>query len=184
MMPSARSFSIAAWALNSPPLNGPGSALAFAPADTACNTYVVGMQFGGLRLSTNGGSTWTDIDAANAVPNRYVTSLAFHPANSNVLYVTLSGFNEHTPGQPGHVFKTTNALDISPRWVDITPPVNLPFNSVVLDRVDPNTVYLGSDSGVWKSNDAGQSWTHMGNRWHWPDRGHRIADPEILQKGK
>jgi hypothetical protein len=91
-----------------------------------------------------------------------VTALAFNPTNANVLYVTLSGFDEGTPGQPGHVFKTTNALAASPTWVNVSPPVNIPHNTIVLDPSDPNIVYVGTDLGVWNSANGGSTWTHMG----------------------
>jgi len=138
------------------------SALAFAPLDATCNTYAFGTYDGSLRLTFNGGSTWVDIDPGNAVPNRAVTDLAFDPADSNILYVTLSGFDEGTPGAPGHLFKTTNALSGSPTWSNGSPAVNIPHNTIVLDPFDASIVYVGTDLGVWKSTNGGTTWTHMG----------------------
>ena len=143
-------------------LNIEVSALAFAPSDATCNTYALGGSQGNLRLTSNGGTNWARIDGPNAAPDRYVTDLAFDPTNANVLYVTLSGFDEGTPGQPGHVFKTTNALATSPMWSNVSPPVNLPHNTVVVDPSAPATVYVGTDVGVWKSIDGGGNWTPMG----------------------
>jgi hypothetical protein len=136
--------------------------LAFAPSDPTCNTYVFGTNGGDLRLTTNGGATWADIDSSNGVPNRSVTGLAFDPTNANVLYVTLSSFDEVTPGQPGHVFKSTNVLSTSPTWSNVSPPVNIPHNTIVVDPSDANIVCTGTDLGVWGSRDGGSSWTHMG----------------------
>jgi len=152
------------WSSNGPEM-GAGitiTALAFAASDLTCNTYAFGTSNGQLRLTTKGGAPWNDIDAGNGVPNRYVTDLAFDPTDANILYVTLSGFDEDTPGQPGHVFKTTNALAASPTWSNVTPPENLPHNTIVLDPFDPNTLYVGTDKGVWMSSDGGTKWTHMG----------------------
>jgi len=151
------------WSANSSLLDEPISALAFAPQDITCNTYAFGTQFGThLRITSNGGATWVDLDAGNAVPNRYVTGLAFDPTNSNTLYVTLSGFDENTPGQGGHVFKTANALSGSPVWSNVSPPANLPHNAIAVDGSDPNTVYVGTDLGLWKSTDGAGTWTHIG----------------------
>src|SRR5207249_3832440 len=100
------------------------TAVAFAESDTTCNTYAFGTAAGQLRITTSGGQIWTDLDPANGVPNRVVTSLAFDRTNPGILYVSLSSFDEATPGQPGHVFKTTNALATSPTWTNVSPPAN------------------------------------------------------------
>ena len=147
---------------NSGSFNSNVSGMTFAGSDTSCNTYAAGSGNGTLRVTVNGGTMWTNLDAGGAVPNRAVTDLAFHPTNPNVLYVTLSGFDEGTPGQPGHLFKTTNALAASPTWTNVSPPVNLPHNTIAIDPTSPNTLYVGTDLGVWTSTDGGGTWGHMG----------------------
>ena len=138
------------------------TALGFAAADASCGTYAVATADGRLRRTTDGGSTWVDLDASNAVPNRFVTDLAFAPIDANTLYVTLSGFDEGTPDQPGHIFKTTNALAAVPAWVNVSPPVDQPQNAIAVDPADAQLVYAGADTGVWKSRDGAGTWTHMG----------------------
>jgi hypothetical protein len=101
------------WAANGPEMGAPISGLAFAPSDGTCNTYAFGTGDGRLRLTTNGGATWADIDPGSTVPSRVVTDLAFDPGNANILYVTLSGFDNNTPGRPGHLFMTAHALAAS-----------------------------------------------------------------------
>ena len=80
----------------------------------------------------------------------------------NILYLTLSGFDEGTPAQPGHVFKTTNSLAESPTWSNISTPVNLPHNALVVDPSTPNNIFVGTDLGVWNSPDGGSTWTVTG----------------------
>ena len=138
------------------------TALAFAASDATCSTYAFATGDGRLRRTTDAGTTWSDLDATNAVPDRFVTDLAFAPADASILYVTLSGFDEGTPGQPGHVFKTTSALAAAPAWFNVSPPVNQPQNTIAVDPVDPQVVYVGADIGVWKSTDGAGTWTHMG----------------------
>ncbi|HKW30206.1 MAG TPA: hypothetical protein VJT54_12785, partial [Verrucomicrobiae bacterium] len=133
------SGTIPAWSINSPLLldtNGapiPVSAMAFAPSDTRGQIYAFGTEDGQLWITPDGGGHWTSLDPGNAVPNRYVSGLAFSPVNANVLYVALSGFNGSPPGQPGHLFVTTNALGAVPTWTDVSPPVDLPNNCVAID---------------------------------------------------
>jgi hypothetical protein len=158
------------WSSNGPALLLPNgkpveiSALAFAPSDSLGRTYAFATEDGQFRVTSNDGLDWSNPDPANAVPNRYITDLAFDPTNSNVLYVTLSGFDEGTPGAPGHLFKTTNAFNTAgpPGWTNISPPVNLPMNSIVIHPTVTSQLFVGSDLGVWQSNDGGQLWSHWG----------------------
>ncbi len=166
-----------AWSSNGPEMASGISALAFALSDSTCNTYAFGTANGQLRLTTNGGTTWNDIDLGNVVPNRYVTDLAFDPTNANILYVTLAGFDELTAGQPGHVFKSTDALSPSPTWTNVSSPVNIPNNTIAVDPGDPNVLYVGTDLGIWKGSADGTTWIHMG-----PERGMpnvRVLDMKI-----
>jgi len=144
-------------------LGSPITAIAFAPSEVSGNTYVFGTADGQLWLTTTGtGNQAQDINAGGVVPGRYVTAFAFQPNNANILYVTLSGFDEGTPGNPGHVFKTSNALSATPTWVNVSPPVDLPHNSIAVDPANPNNVYVGTDIGVWQSGDAGATWSFLG----------------------
>ena len=111
---------IPSWSPNSPTMLDttgapvPISAMAFAPSSSTGLVYAFGTEDGQLRITSNGGASWNDLDPGNAVPGRYVSGLAFSPVDTNTLYVTLSGFDEGTPGSPGHLFKTVNAFASPP----------------------------------------------------------------------
>ena len=111
---------------------------------------------GSLRVTRNGGASWSDFDPRDDVPARAVTAIAFSPVDPNVAYVTLSSFDEWQPGRLGHVFKSTNALSSSPAWTNVTPAnTNIPFNTILVDPAAPSTIYAGADNGMWASADAG-----------------------------
>lgn len=150
------------WTRNGPDMSAHITAVAFAPSDMTSSTYAYGTGSGELHLTTNGGLSWINIDIGNKVPDRYVTDLAFDPANASVLSVTLSGFDDNTPGQPGHLFRTANASSPNTVWANISPPVDLPHNTLVYDPFDSAVMYVGTDIGVWKTVDSGVTWVHMG----------------------
>lgn len=79
-----------------------------------------------------------------------------------MLYVAISSFDDVTPGKPGHVFKSTNAMAASPSWVNVSPPLNQPFNVIAVDPANRNLVYAGSDTGLWRSADGATTWQRVG----------------------
>jgi len=151
------------WSVNGPTMISEIGAIAFAPSDSSSQTYAFGAG-GELRYTSSNGASWKDLDPNGVVPNRSVTSIAFHPTDPATLYVALSGNNDQTPGFPGHIFKTTNATANPPTWTDVSPPADVPLNSLAVDPITPTTLYAGGDLGVWKSTNSGTSgsWTFMG----------------------
>ncbi len=107
------------------------------------------------------------LHCASVAGCRTATSIAVAPSDSNTVY---AGFGAQGPvppvfpGQTAGVFKTTNALDASPTWTDVSSP-GFPFRSVRRLRVHPDdasTVYAviagyGAPK-IWKSADGGASW--------------------------
>jgi hypothetical protein len=163
------------WVANGPLLtgqNGGGSSFPNSPAsileiefalyDSTCNTYVLGDRRAEVRLTRDGGNTWVDLDLGKSLPPRPVNGLAFDPNNPNILYAALSSFDDGTPGKPGHVFKTTNALSASPTWMNVSPPLNQPFNVIRVDPTNSRLIYAGSDTGPWHSTDGAATWVHDG----------------------
>lgn len=159
---------IPSWSRNSPTMTDaagtpvPISTMAFAPSANNGLVYAFGTEDGQLRVTANGGANWNDPDPADAVPGRYVSGLAFSPSDPNTLYVTLSGFDEGTPGHSGHLFKSTNVFSASPTWQDVSPPIDEPNNCLAIDPKFAGSVYVGTDHGVWYSFNAGTSWSHYG----------------------
>jgi len=95
-----------------------------------------------VYLSTNALATpVTNVTFTNItrdLPNRVVNRLAFDPNDPTVLYAVLSGFNSQTLLKPGHVFMTTIG---GSSWTDISPPVDVPFDAIVLDGTSsPSTI--------------------------------------------
>jgi hypothetical protein len=89
---------------------------------------------------------------------------------SQVIYAGTNGEGPLIPTAPtgGHVWVTTNADDGPLSWNDVTQAINplgFPISSIALDSSDPlgNTAYvtiMGFHTlHVWKTTDAGTSWT-------------------------
>jgi len=147
-----------AWFSNGPELGEYHTAVAFAPSDRSSRTYAFGTLNGGIQATSDGGATWNNL----VYFGRYVSALAFDPGNANVLYATVSSFNDPSFPPAGHLFRSTNAFGTSPVFSNVGPAVDIPFNALVLDPSDPKMLFVGSDIGIWKSTNAAVSWTHVG----------------------
>ncbi|MDR7255150.1 hypothetical protein J2X46_004152 [Nocardioides sp. BE266] len=100
------------------------------------------------------GVVFTDI--TRNLPSRNVQRLAFDPNDATVIYAVLGGFNGGG-AQNGHVFRTTIA---GSAWQDISPALDVPFGGLALDGTDtPTALYVGTDLGVLRSVDDGNTWT-------------------------
>ena len=145
-------------------LDAPGTilAIAFATTDSSCGTYAWGNRGGQVGLTRDGGQTWMNLDPGAMLPPRPVDGLAFDPSHPDTLYAVISSFDDATPGQAGHVFRTTNAMSPSPTWTNVSPPIDVPFNVIALDPRNTQRLYAGSDTGLWYSSDGAATWTRMG----------------------
>jgi uncharacterized repeat protein (TIGR01451 family) len=104
--------------------------------------------------------TWNDVTRAN-LPARPVSQIAVDRSNWRIAYLSYAGFSAATPSNHGHVFKTT---DGGGTWTDISTELpDAPVNSVVLDPAFPDTLYAGTDIGVYVTTDGGGSWQRLGS---------------------
>jgi uncharacterized repeat protein (TIGR01451 family) len=106
--------------------------------------------------------TWTQIDTKkNNLPNRPVADFAVDRSNYRIAYMAYNGFDEATPKQPGHLFKTS---DGGQSWTNITGNLpDVPLNSIVLDPSYSNTLYAGTDVGAFITHDGGAHWAILGS---------------------
>ncbi len=116
----------------------------------------VGYNNGNVAMTTNTGGLWTRVDNNGVgLPNRYVTDIAINPNNSNQVFVTFSGYNAN------NVWYTDDA---GVTWENRsgTAPNNLPSLQVNTVRYHPsnsNWVYIGTDLGVFATDDRGVNWS-------------------------
>ncbi len=102
----------------------------------------------------NGGSNYTDVTSAN-LPDRFVTDIEFDPSNNRTVYLTYSGYGT------SHVFKSTNA---GGNWSDITSNLpDVPVNTLQVHPQQSNVLFIGTDIGVFMSEDGGQVWQPANN---------------------
>ncbi len=133
-----------------------GTITALAIAPTSQGTILAGTDDANVWITTNGGIGWTRVDAA--LPERWITRVAFDPGDAAIAYLTISGFKWDEPAP--HVFRTT---DHGASWADISGNLpEAPVNDIVIDPDAPSTLVVGTDFGVFHSTDTGGSWQALG----------------------
>jgi photosystem II stability/assembly factor-like uncharacterized protein len=109
----------------------------------------------GLFKSTDGANGWSLAGPVGA-PEAYVVALAIDPTSPAILYAST----------PYGLFKTT---DGAANWISIYAGLSgLSPSVIAIDPATPSTIYVGvgdnndcSQCGVFKSVDAGTSWTRI-----------------------
>lgn len=136
------------------------SAITISPGGS--NFVVVGHNNGDIYRTFNGtaGSpSWLQINTPTAA-NHFVTRLAIDNARTpNWIYATFGGFTTD------NVFRTT---DLGATWTDITGTgltglPNVPVRSLVYHPINHNLLYVGTEIGIFTSDDGGATWEPVQN---------------------
>jgi len=95
-------------------------------------------------------------DDNRVLPNRPIFGVRFDPRSALVLYAAVGGFDQNTPGRPGHVFQATCA-DYgcsSFSWKDKTGNLpNVPVEQIMPNPNRPDQVFAGTDWGLYYTDD-------------------------------
>jgi photosystem II stability/assembly factor-like uncharacterized protein len=108
-------------------------------------------------VTTDGGANWDLV--SQDLPERWCTRVTADVFEENAAYVSFSGYkvDELVP----HIFKTT---DYGQTWQDISGNlVDLPVNDILPDPQIPDRLYIGTDFGVYYTDDGGLVWQWMGD---------------------
>jgi hypothetical protein len=133
-----------------------------APSDTS--TLWVGGRRGRLYVSKNADEPKAEkvgfdrIDT-DSQPRRFVSGIAVDPADPNHAYVSFSGYNASTPGEPGHVFDVRyDPAASSATWTSLD--ANLPDTPITDVAFDDATgdLYAATDYTVLRRPDASDAW--------------------------
>ena len=170
------------WEANSPELASGVSALVFSPSDPGCESYAVGTLSGLINLTIDGGMSWTDVDPFGLIPARPVTDLLFDPQDSELLYAALGGFDDLSEGPFQHVFVTREAFETSPEWHNISPPIDIPVQSLAVLPQETDILYAGTDLGLWRSRDRGETWHPITPEQGFPTAA--VLDLEVTPEGR
>lgn len=124
----------------------------------------------GVYKSENGGKTWQHMGLRSS---QHIGRIVVHPTNPNIVYVASVGPLWASGGERG-LYKTTDGGKTWKQMLQISEHTGV--TDVVLDPTNPDVLYAaafqrqrkaysfvggGPESGIYKSTDAGATWTKL-----------------------
>lgn len=164
---NARTTGTPAWSFEGPKAstsdftNGRGlgriASVAYHPTDT--NTFWVGTAGGGAWKTIDGGKTWACMTDNSIYPIRAVSDIVINPLNPNTIYLCTGdrdgkdcySFGVLKSYNGGATWDTTGVI-----WTESSGKFT---NSMVMNKLDTNVLILATSDGLFKSTDAGKSFT-------------------------
>lgn len=139
----------ASWRVTGP-TGGDVRGLVVDPNDA--NRFYFGTLDGQLYTSTDAGHSWRLLTNFNR-PHLFVDHIVVDPRDSKVLYVAT-----HRHKEPGGFFKSTNG---GLTWRESPELRNEAVHSLTQSERDPDVLVVGTFNGIFRSNDAGETWTPL-----------------------
>ncbi len=136
-----------------------GNIVAFDESPLVEGLLYAGTDDGLIQISENGGDSWKKIDGVDGVPEKtYVNMLRASIHDENTVYAV---FNNHKEGDfKPYVYKSTNR---GSSWTNITSdlPERGTVYCIVQDHVDEDLLFVGTEFGVFFSDDDGVNWNQI-----------------------
>ena len=122
----------------------------------------VGTDDGNVKVSRDGGVTWSDAQTrmAGLPRNAWINGIETSRHDAGVAYVVANNYRADDFGN--YLFRTRDA---GRTWTSITSdlPANRVLRTVRADPRNPNVLYLGTEFGLFISTDAGAHWFELEN---------------------
>jgi len=121
----------------------------------------IGTDDGLIQITENGGESWKKVESFPGVPDRtYVNMLRASLHDENTVFAV---FNNHKEGDfKPYVYKSTNR---GASWTNISSdlPDRGSVYAVIQDHVDPDLLFVGTEFGVFFTDDGGANWVQIKN---------------------
>ncbi|MBW2059844.1 MAG: glycosyl hydrolase, partial [Deltaproteobacteria bacterium] len=118
----------------------------------------VGTDDSTIQVSTDGGSSWQDVSPPDLLEWTTITAIDVSPHRPGTVYI--SGERHRVSDRTPYLYKTT---DYGNTWQRITNGIRENDYSWVIreDPVRPGLLYAGTETGVYVSFNAGESWLSL-----------------------
>ncbi len=138
------------WSVISPPLGGFVSALTIAPNNS--QVIYAGTSTGRLWVTADTGKSWYPV--SKGLTGGSIGDVCIDPRNARHVFVSQIAWGGN---------RVWESWDAGADWEPIGEGLpEVPIRTMTLDPQDPDTLFLGSDVGVFVSTNGGQRWQRLG----------------------
>lgn len=159
----ARQLSSTNWSFVGPtgaPQGGGAGRLNFVRFDPTNNNIIyVGAPAGGLWKSVNGGGSWTCL--TDYLPIIGCSDLAIDPTNTQVLYLGTGDNDGGDMPSLGVLKSTDGGITWNSTGMNFNIIQSRKIARIIIDPSNTNIVYAGTSAGIYKTYDAGVTWSQV-----------------------
>ncbi|MFC5047559.1 T9SS type A sorting domain-containing protein [Aquimarina sp. TRL1] len=120
------------------------------------STFYVGAPGGGIWKSTDRGANWTPL--SDKLPQIGVSGIAIDPNNSKVIYISTGDDDTNDNYSIGVLKSTDGGASWNKTGLTFTSS-RASSNDIYIDPNNSNTLWVATDTGVYKTTNAGTNWT-------------------------
>ncbi len=150
------------------------SQLKFHPSDPN-KLYAVSAR-GGLFISTNGGNNWNLAPGCDLMPGMRLASVCIDHTNDQVIYLGTGDHNYYYSGSG--VYKSTNG---GATFVASNSGMGSKLVvDMIMDPTNNQVIVAATNSGIYRTTNAGTSWTQVYAGRSWDDLKQKSATSRVL----
>jgi hypothetical protein len=120
------------------------------------NTVYIGAPAGGIWKSTNAGNSWVPL--SDNLPQIGVSGIAVDPNNPNVIYITTGDCDASDTYSIGVLKSSDGGITWNTTGLTFT-TTNKLAGDIIINPSDSNMIWAATSDGIYKSTNAGTSWT-------------------------
>jgi len=167
-------------------INGIGRCNRITFHPTNANTFYISTAGGGLWRTTNGGSSYSCL--TNGLPNINTCGMAIDYTNTNILYLLTGDGDAGDPWGTISLSKfsvgVVKSYDGGQTWYT----TGLTFGEtdgyiaykIVMHPTNPNILMVATNNGLWRTTDAGNSWTQLNSTLEFYDIEFKPGSPSVV----
>ncbi len=136
-----------------------GNIVALAESPKKEGLIYAGTDDGLIQVTEDGGRNWRKVEQFPGVPDKtFVARILASQYDANVAYAVMN--NHKSSDFAPYLLKTTDA---GKTWTSLAGnlPKNHPLWAIAEDHVNPNLLFVGTEFGLFFTNDGGQKWVQL-----------------------